>query len=137
MVGSNKCLIGFDNIRKSSILDFPHFERITSLLPFLNSEDAQLIRDFKDMAYFVNISSERKIFTNGDNVNGIALLMTGQVRGYKIVEPGREIILYRFGEGEPCVITANEIFHNLEFPAIAVVEQDVEAILIPDDIFNE
>jgi CRP/FNR family transcriptional regulator len=118
------------------MLDENDFERISLALPFLQSASPQLIRDFKDNAYFAKIPSGRDIFVEGDEVDGIALMMSGVVRVYKLGETGREITLYRFGEGESCVITANAILNQQGFPAIAQVEQDAEAVMIPAEVFS-
>jgi CRP/FNR family transcriptional regulator len=84
----------------------------------------------------VRVPAGREIFVDGDQVDGVALLMSGVVRVYKISESGREITLYRFGEGESCVITANAILNTQNFPAIAVVEKEAEAIMIPAETFS-
>lgn len=118
------------------MLDENHFEQISLALPFLQSASPQLIRDFKVNAYFAKIPSGRDIFVEGDEVDGIALMMSGVVRVYKLGETGREITLYRFGEGESCVITANAILNQQDFPAIAQVEQDAEAVMIPAEVFS-
>jgi CRP/FNR family transcriptional regulator len=70
-------------------------------------------------------------------VDGIALLISGVVRVYKIGESGREITLYRFGLGESCILTANAILKQIDFPAIASVEQEAEAVMIPAQVFRE
>jgi CRP/FNR family transcriptional regulator len=85
----------------------------------------------------VRVPAGRQIFVDGDQVDGIALLISGVVRVYKIGESGREITLYRFGEGESCVITANAILNTQNFPAIAVVEKQAEAIMIPAETFSD
>lgn len=85
----------------------------------------------------MHLPAGREIFAEGDRVDGIALLMSGVVRVYKIGETGREITLYRFGEGESCVITANAILNMQQFPAIAVVESEAEAVMIPADTFSD
>ena len=117
------------------MLDKNHFERISKALPFLQTAAPQLKRDFTDFAYYAKIPAGRQIFAEGDEVDGIALLMSGVVRVYKLGQSGREITLYRFGEGESCVITANAILHQQDFPAIALIEQDAEAVMIPAEIF--
>ena len=58
------------------------------------------------------------------------------MRVYKIGETGREITLYRFGNGESCILTANAILSHKTFPAVATVEKDAEAVMIPSDIFR-
>ncbi|MFC1922926.1 Crp/Fnr family transcriptional regulator [Chloroflexota bacterium] len=123
------------NIEQGNMLDKNHFERISKALPFLQTATPQIKRDFTDFAYYAKIPAGRQIFAEGDEVDGIALLMSGVVRVYKLGQSGREITLYRFGEGESCVITANAILHQQDFPAIALIEQDAEAVMIPAEIF--
>ena len=119
------------------MLDPGHLDRIAGMITFLQKQDSALVRDFRRSAYFARIPAGREIFAEGDRVDGIALMMSGTVRVYKIGETGREITLYRFGEGESCVITANAILNLTDFPAIAVVEQDAEAVMIPSDTFTD
>jgi len=119
------------------MLDENKFDRISRVLPFLLTAAPKIKRDFIEIAYYAKIPSGREIFAEGDEVNGIALLMSGVVRVYKLSQTGREITLYRFGEGESCIITANAILHQQDFPAIAVVEQDAEAVIIPADTFKD
>jgi CRP/FNR family transcriptional regulator len=63
--------------------------------------------------------------------------VSGVVRVYQIGETGREITLYRFGLGQSCILTANAILNQQTFPAIATVEQDAEAVMVPADAFRE
>jgi len=119
------------------MLDNDQFERISISIPFLQNTTPLIKREFLDFAYYVKIPTGRQIFSEGDNVDGIALLMTGVVRVYKIGHTGREITLYRFGEGESCVITANAILNQQEFPALAVVEREAEAVMVPADTFSD
>jgi CRP/FNR family transcriptional regulator len=119
------------------LLDQKYFTQIARTIPFLQDADSQLAREFQRTAYYARIRAGREIFVEGDHVDGIALLMSGVVRVYKIGETGREITLYRFGEGESCVITANAILNTQQFPAIAVVERAVEAVMIPAETFSD
>ena len=59
------------------------------------------------------------------------------VRVYKIGETGKEITLYRFGHGESGIFTANAILSRKSFPAIATVEQEAEAVMIPAQVFRD
>jgi len=113
------------------------YERIRRALPVLQRADAQLERDFRQTAFFARIPAGRDVFVEGDRVDGIALLISGVVRVYKIGETGREITLYRFGLGQSCILTANAILSQRSFPAIATVEQEAEAVMIPADAFRD
>jgi len=113
------------------------YQRIARLLPILQRLEAQLVREFQQSASFARIPVGRDIFVEGDPTEAIALLLSGVVRVYKIGETGREITLYRFGSGESCILTANAILSQQTFPAIATVEQETEAVMIPADKFRD
>jgi CRP/FNR family transcriptional regulator, anaerobic regulatory protein len=113
------------------------YDRLMPALPFLRQADPEMIREFMATAYLARIPAGRDIFVEGDRTDGIALLLNGVVRVYKIGETGREITLYRFGLGESCILTANAILSHQSFPAIATVEQDAEAVMVPASAFRE
>lgn len=112
------------------------FERILSAMPILQGAEAQLLREFQRAAFYARIPAGHDVFVEGDDVEGIALLISGVVRVYKIGETGREITLYRFGLGESCILTANAILSQKTFPAIATVEREAEAVMVPADTFR-
>jgi len=114
-----------------------HFDRIAQVLPLLQHSDPKLSREFMQAGLFTRIPAGRDVFVEGDRIDAIALLISGVVRVYKIGETGREITLYRFGLGESCILTANAILSQQSFPAIATVEQDAEAVMIPANIFRD
>lgn len=111
--------------------------RILHALPILQRASPQLLREFQAEAFYARIRAGKDIFVEGDRADAIALLISGVVRVYKIGETGREITLYRFGDGESCILTANAILSSKSFPAIATVEKDAEAIMVPADAFRD
>lgn len=113
------------------------YSRIARVLSILQRADPQLVREFQQSAFFARIPSGRDVFVEGDRADAIALLISGVVRVYKIGETGREITLYRFGHGESCILTANAILSQQSFPAIATVEQEAEAMMIPAEAFRD
>jgi CRP/FNR family transcriptional regulator, anaerobic regulatory protein len=112
-------------------------QRISLTLPVLKDATSQLVREFQQVAFLAKIPAGHDVFLEGDSVDAIALLISGVVRVYKIGETGREITLYRFGHGESCILTANAILSQKSFPAIATVEKDAEAVMIPADKFRD
>jgi CRP/FNR family transcriptional regulator len=113
------------------------FEHATKSLPILQQADAAFRREFQQAAFYAHIPAGRDVFLEGDRVEAIALLISGVVRVYKIGETGREITLYRFGNGSSCILTANAILSYKTFPAVATVEQEAEAVMIPADTFRD
>ncbi len=119
------------------MLDAEHYRQIAEVLPFLKKTDSELAREFRQVASYARISAGKDIFVEGDAVQSIALILSGNVRVYKIGENGREITLYRFGLGESCILTANAIMNQQTFPAVALVESEAEAIMVPADTFRD
>lgn len=119
------------------MIDQATYERIARKLPFLTEADPLLAREFRENAFLARIPSGRDVFVEGDLSEAIAIILSGMVRVYKIGETGREITLYRFGDGESCILTANAILSQETFPAIATVEEDVEAVMIPAATFRD
>ena len=113
------------------------FTRISLILPILHQENPTITHEFQSKAFFARIPAGKDVFVEGDQADTIALLISGVVRVYKIGETGREITLYRFGQGQSCILTANAILSNKSFPAIATVEEDAEAIIIPAEVFRD
>lgn len=119
------------------MIDKSQFERVIQSMSFLESADPGFIKEFQRAAFLAKIPAGHDVFLEGDRIEAIALLISGVVRVYKIGETGREITLYRFGNGSSCILTANAILSQRTFPAIATVEQDAEAVMIPAEIFRD
>ena len=118
------------------MLDEAEYQRFVRATPVFADSGPDLLREFRRSAFFARIPVGRDVFVDGDRVDAIALLISGVVRVYKIGEMGREITLYRFGNGESCILTANAILNQKTFPAVAVVESEAEAVMVPADAFR-
>ncbi|MEW6405960.1 MAG: Crp/Fnr family transcriptional regulator [Chloroflexota bacterium] len=110
--------------------------QISLSLPVLQGADPQFLNEFRKVASLAKIPARQDVFAEGDRVDAIALLISGVVRVYKIGANGREITLYRFGNGQSCILTASAILSSKTFPAIATVEEDAQAVMIPADVFR-
>src|SRR3990170_8612261 len=119
------------------MIDKRQYDRIARTLPLLRGADPELVREFEQAAHYARIPAGRDVFAEGDQVDAIALVISGVVRVYTIGETGREITLYRFGQGESCILTANAILSQQTFPAIATVERDAEAVMVPAETFRD
>ncbi|GIK40597.1 MAG: cyclic nucleotide-binding protein [Chloroflexota bacterium] len=88
-------------------------------------------------ARIAEIPAGASICWEGDTCTQLALVLSGAVRVYKVGESGREITLYRIEENESCILTASCILSQTQFPAFAVAETTVQAVLIPASILRE
>ncbi len=121
---------------KGKMISPKQFDQLVHVLPVLNHANPELLSEFQQKAFFAKIPAGRDVFIEGDQVDAIALLISGVVRVYKIGETGREITLYRFGNGESCILTANAILSQKNFPAVATVEKEAEAVMVPAEAFR-
>jgi CRP/FNR family transcriptional regulator, anaerobic regulatory protein len=119
------------------MISHEQFQRISNQIPVLKKGDQAVVQEFQQKAVVAHIAAGKDVFVEGDRADAIALLISGVVRVYKLGESGREITLYRFGLGESCILTANAILSQQSFPAIATVEQEAEAVMIPADTFRD
>jgi len=119
------------------MLTSDQFAQVLNILPILQQADSTMRQEFQRIAYYARIPSGKDIFTQGSDVGAIALLISGTVRVYKISDTGREITLYRFSAGESCILSANAILSDQSFSAIATIEDNAEAVMIPADTFRD
>jgi CRP/FNR family transcriptional regulator len=105
--------------------------------PFLAEAGPEVERLLIEQAVVKELPAGELICWEGDTCTHLAVVLSGSVRVYKVGESGREITLYRIEAAESCILTASCILSQVQFPAIAVVEQPVEAILIPAYILRQ
>lgn len=110
---------------------------IENELSFLNSNNEMLVQQILKHASIASLPKDTLIFDEGSTTNNLAVIISGKVRVYKLAESGREITIYRINKGESCILTISSILSNLTYPARAVVEEDIEALIVPSDVFKE
>jgi CRP/FNR family transcriptional regulator, anaerobic regulatory protein len=76
-------------------------------------------------------------YSEGMPCNAYVLRLAGQSRVYKISSSGREILLYRVGAGETCVLTTTCLLGSSDYPASTIVEQPIRDVLIPAATFHQ
>jgi len=76
-------------------------------------------------------------YREGVPCNAYVMRLAGQSRVYKISAGGREILLYRVGAGETCVLTTTCLLGRSDYPAESVVEKDIRDVVIPAASFHQ
>ena len=85
----------------------------------------------------VALAPEAVVFRHGDQCRHFLLVLEGTIRVQKISESGKEIVLYRVGPGESCVLSTACLMAGDSYPAEAIVETPVKAIAIPFQRFED
>lgn len=106
-------------------------QRLRSAFPQLFADDAQFMQRIAQGALVKSLPAGQYVCHEGDSCGFLPLLIAGRARVHKVAESGREITLYRIEPGESCVLTASCIMSDIPFPALAITETEVEALLVP------
>lgn len=110
--------------------------QVEPIFPHLHSAIAVLGDQFQREAKQIRIPAGQFICMQGQACSSLALVVSGSVRVYKSGGSGRELTLYRVEKGGSCILTASCILNQRHFPAYAVTETEVEAIVVPAPTFH-
>jgi CRP/FNR family transcriptional regulator len=98
--------------------------------PIFSKAADKLISELLSVSLFKKFPKNLRVYTEGDACNGIAFLLSGEIRVFKSGEAGREITLYEIGKGETCILNASCILSSLTYPANAVSTEPGDMLLI-------
>lgn len=104
--------------------------------PALRGLERDAYRTLLENARPVNVPAGAKAFQAGSGCENYLLVLSGTIRIQQLAESGREIVLYRVGAGETCVLTTACLLAREDYSAEAIAETLVEAIAVPKQIFD-
>ena len=84
----------------------------------------------------VTLPRNTVVFHQGDQCSNYLLVLDGGVKVLSRAENGREIVLYRLGAGDSCVLTTSCLFGNVPYPAEGITESEVTALTLPAAAFK-
>jgi CRP/FNR family transcriptional regulator len=102
-------------------------------IQLFNGLNAQQLAELAMIITDQNFKKGANIFAEGDDGVGFYILVSGQVKIYKLSVDGKEQILHIFGPGEPFAEAA--VFTGRSFPAYADAMQDSRVFFIPREAF--
>ncbi len=74
---------------------------------------------------------------NGENdCKGMLIIKKGTLRTYMLSESGKEITLYRLGEGDVCVLSASCVLSSITFEVQIDAEEDSEVLFTSSLFFQ-
>jgi len=104
--------------------------------PVFSKAADKLVSDLLSVSLLKKFPKNLRVYTEGDACNGIAFLLSGEIRVFKSGEAGREITLYEIGKGETCILNASCILSSLTYPANAVSTEPGDMLLILSQDFR-
>ena len=109
---------------------------LTTILPGLAPLPEGLAAAVAREGTLVERPASTVLFERGDPCLGFLVLDRGVLRVSRAGGGGRELLLYRLRPGEVCVITLGCLLAGTEYPARAVVEEDLHGVLLPPALFE-
>ena len=91
--------------------------------------------DLLQIAFEKRVSRNTPLFHEGDAASGFYLVVSGQIKVFKLSPEGKEHILHIFGVGEPVGEVA--VFSGKNFPAFASTLEDSRLLYFPRVRFLE
>ncbi|MGV6847884.1 MAG: Crp/Fnr family transcriptional regulator [Marinibacterium sp.] len=85
----------------------------------------------------VHVPAGAQVFSPGQPVENLLLLLDGTVRVRRLSDSGREMFLYRVNAGESCVLSTACMLAFEDHSADGIAETDVAAVTIPRDTFDD
>ena len=105
--------------------------------PLLKTLDAASMARLRRSASLITLPAGSALFTNGSPCRSYLFVVSGSIRVQMMSEGGREIVLYRVGSGETCILTTSCLLAHEEYPAEATTESEVAAAVLPGDCFHD
>lgn len=84
----------------------------------------------------IRAGAGERLFRSGDPCPGFLALERGVIKVKMSSANGREIVLYRVQPGEICLQTFTCLVQHRAYGAEGVVEEEIEALLIPPSAFD-
>ena len=105
-------------------------------IPFFASAPPQLQEAIAGVASVVRLKAGDFFLREGDACGHFAIVVSGRLRVFKLAESGHEITLYHVGPGEACPLNVSCILSDRPVPAMAMVDEDAEALIVPSSMFR-
>ena len=110
---------------------------VADRFPALRELEPEALRLLQRDARPVVLPPGAKAFQAGMPCGNYLMISSGRVRVQQVSESGREIVLYRIGDGETCVLTTACLLAHEDYAAEAVAETEVHALAVPRSCFDE
>ena len=110
---------------------------IREMLSHIVDGDERLLDDVVAGARLVKLERGSYVFHSGDHCEAFVFLMEGGVRVQLTAASGREVTLYRIAPGGSCILTTSCLLGNENYPAEAVAESNIVAVVIPSTSFED
>ncbi|MBL27802.1 MAG: Crp/Fnr family transcriptional regulator [Rhodospirillaceae bacterium] len=104
--------------------------------PALQGLDADSVAILEQSSRVAVLPVGARPFEAGMECSNYLMVANGRIRVQQVSESGREIVLYRVGAGETCVLTTACLLAHESYSAEAIAETEVTALVVPRAAFD-
>jgi CRP/FNR family transcriptional regulator len=108
-------------------------DRLFPVLLQLRDQDR---RSILESGQIVDVPAGQMLMQQNQQCQFIPLVLSGQLRVFKLSPAGREMTLFRTGPGDTCLLSIACQLKGEEFPALAQVEEDARLFMLPVSVYH-
>lgn len=113
-----------------------HRDQWIGLFPALRGLASSHQRAAHEAVVFKHMAEGSMAYRQDAPCEAYVMCLEGRTRTYKTSASGREILLYRVGPGETCVLTTSCLLAGRGFPAESIVEAPTLIATLPAQLFH-
>ncbi|ORU92281.1 MAG: hypothetical protein A6F70_02465 [Cycloclasticus sp. symbiont of Bathymodiolus heckerae] len=106
-------------------------------LPMFKSASGDLLSAVASTAQIQTIAKGQQIAYEGMSSDWFFVVLSGDIRVYKMSESGKEITLFNIADNESCILTIFSILSQKKYPAFASTQTELTALMIPAAPFKQ
>lgn len=106
-------------------------------LPMFAAANQALLLDVAANAVLKTIPKDQQIAYEGMNSEWFFVVLSGNVRVYKMNDSGKEVTLFNIHDNQSCILTIFSILGQKQYPAFASTQTELHALMIPSARFKQ
>ncbi|MEA4888069.1 MAG: Crp/Fnr family transcriptional regulator [Clostridiaceae bacterium] len=110
---------------------------IDQLFPVLTGLEPKVRQVLFAAGQIVDLPVGQMLMQQNQQCRFIPLVLTGQLRIFKLSPGGREMTLYRTGPGDTCLLSIACQLKDNDFPALAQVEEAARLFMLPAAVYHD
>lgn len=115
---------------------FKYQNDLLQLFPVLNQLPPSELQALLSGGQMVDLPAGQMLMQQNTQCQHVPLVISGQLRIFKLAPNGREMTLYRTGPGETCLASVACRISGEDFPALAQVETAARLFMIPIVVYD-
>ena len=110
---------------------------LLKLFPVLGTLNDKARQSLFEAGQIVDLPQGQMLLQPNQQCQYIPLVLSGQLRVFKLSANGREMTLFRTGPGETCLMSIACRIRDEDFPAQAQVEEQATLFMLPQSVYHD